>query len=333
MCTKGRDDKITIMNCLIKESWNSGDSSGADAYEAWVDKLMSAQGADWCPGKTPTGPFSASLRHKVIGEINVIESHCDPCTGYRTDRHAALVDEPTVVLLSYLEGGEHIEFGGERYTVAAGDTFVWDSSKETKFEVYESLHKVALAMPSRLLGHDLLSTLDRVPRKFGASSGSRFLLGNLIGAVADQEFDDAEIETKTILDAVNAFVMGAVPFEGVPENSLQAHQRQEIKRYVEQHLSDPSLSIGGIAQVHRISKRYLHWLFRDEPMTLNELVIFRRLGRCHDELQNPELEHLHISQIAYHWGFANVSHFSKRYRALYNESPTTTRQNACARSA
>ena len=31
-----------------------------------------------------------------------------PLHGYRTDRHAALVDEPTVVLLSYLEGGEHI---------------------------------------------------------------------------------------------------------------------------------------------------------------------------------------------------------------------------------
>ena len=108
------------MNSSVKESWVSESGRGADAYEAWVDKLMTAQGADWCPGKTPPGAFSASLRHKVIGEINVIESRCDPCTGYRTDRHAALVDEPTVVLLSYLEGGEHIEFGGERYTGPRG---------------------------------------------------------------------------------------------------------------------------------------------------------------------------------------------------------------------
>ena len=84
------------MNSSVKEAWISEGSRGADAYEAWVDKLMTAQGADWCPGKTPPGAFSASLRHKVIGEINVIESRCDPCTGYRTERHAALVDEPTV---------------------------------------------------------------------------------------------------------------------------------------------------------------------------------------------------------------------------------------------
>ena len=316
------------MNSSVRESWVSESGHGADAYEAWVDKLMTAQGADWCPGKTPPGAFSASLRHKVIGEINVIESRCDPCTGYRTDRHAALVDEPTVVLLSYLEGGEHIEFGGECYTVAAGDTFVWDSSKATKFEVYQSLHKVALAMPARLLSHNVLAALDRVPRKFGASSGSRQLLGNLIGAVADEEFDNAEVEADTILDAVNAFVMGALPMEVAPEKGLQAQQRQEIKRYVERHLSDPSLSIERIALEHRVSKRYLHWLFRDEPMTLNELIIFKRLGRCRDDLRNPESEHLHISQIAYYWGFANTSHFSKRYRACFGESPTETRQTA-----
>ena len=316
------------MKPSVRESWVSESGRGADAYEAWVDKLMTAQGADWCPGKTPPGAFSASLRHKVIGEINVIESRCDPCTGYRTDRHAALVDEPTVVLLSYLEGGEHIEFGGECYTVAAGDTFVWDSSKATKFEVYQSLHKVALAMPARLLSYNVLSALDRVPRKFGASSGSRHLLGNLIGAVADEEFDDVEVEADTILDAVNAFVMGALPMEVTPEKGLQAQQRQEIKRYIERHLSDPSLSIERIALEHRVSKRYLHWLFRDEPMTLNELIIFKRLGRCRDDLRNPESEHLHISQIAYYWGFANTSHFSKRYRACFGESPTETRQTA-----
>ena len=321
------------MNSSVKESWVSEGGRGRDAYEAWVDKLMTAQGADWCPGKTPPGAFSASLRHKVIGEINVIESRCDPCTGYRTDRHAALVDQPTVVLLSYLEGGEHIEFDGERYTVAAGDIFVWDSSKATKFEVYESLHKVALAMPARLLSRNVLSALDRVPRKFGVSSGSRHLLGSLIGAVADKEFDDAEVEAETILDAVNAFVMGALPTEAAPEKGLQAQQRQEIKRYVERHLSDPSLSIEHIALEHRVSKRYLHWLFRDEPMTLNELIIFKRLGRCRDDLRNPESVHLHISQIAYYWGFANTSHFSKRYRACFGESPTDTRRVAADRLA
>ena len=317
------------MNSFVRESWESASNSGADAYHAWVHKLKEAQGTDWCPGKTPAGAFTASLRHKVIGDINVIESRCGPCSGYRNAAHANRIEEPSVIFLTYLEGGEDIEFGGERYSLAAGDTFVWDSSKATKFEVYESLHKVALAMPARLLSRNVLTTLDQIPRKFDLSSGSRFLLNSLIRAVADRDFDSADIEAETILDAVNAFVVGAGRLETLPDKSLRDRQCDEIKRYVEQHLADPLLSIGQIAEVHRISKRYLHWLFRSDPMTLNEFIIFRRLEHCRNDLLNVERAHLHVSQIAYTWGFANVSHFSKRYRALFNESPTETRQSVC----
>ena len=316
------------MNCFVREAWDSGGARGSDAYEAWVDKLMSAQGSDWCPGKTPAGAFSASLRHKVIGEINVIESRCDPCSGYRTARHAEQIEEPSVILLSYLAGGEDIEFGGERYSVAAGDTFVWDSSQATTFEVYESLHKVALAMPSRLLSHSALSALDQMPRKFDPSSGSRFLLNNLIRAVADRDFDDAEVEAETILDAVNAFVLGARPGEPQTDRSLRERQRHDILRYIDQHLSDPALSVTQIANVHRISKRYLHWLFRDQSVTVNELIILKRLAGCERDLSSVKGAHLQVSQIAYAWGFSNISHFSKRYRARYGEAPTETRRRA-----
>ena len=318
------------MNCFVRESWDSDGIRGADAYEAWVDKLMSAQGSDWCPGNTPGGSFSASLRHKVIGDINVIESRCDPCSGYRTQRHAEQIEEPSVILLSYLEGGEHIEFGGERYTVAAGDTFVWDSSKATEFEVYESLHKVALAMPARLLSHNALPALKQMPRKFDRSSGSRFLLNNLIRAVADRDFDDAEVKADTILDAVNAFVLGARPGDADHDHSLRERQRREILRYIDQHLPDPTLSVSHIAAVHRISKRYLHWLFRDQSVTVNELIILKRLEGCQRDLSSLSGAHLQVGQIAYAWGFSNISHFSKRYRAQYGESPTETRQRAAA---
>lgn len=320
------------MNCFVRESWDSGSHSTVEAYDAWVDKLMAAQGSDWSPGKTPNGVFRASLRHKIIGDINVIESRCDPCTGVRTALHAARIEEPSVILLSYLEGGEHIEFGNQRYTLSAGDTFVWDSSKATQFEVYQPLHKVALAMPARLLSHGVLTALNKIPRKFDNSCGSRFLLNSLIRAVADRDFDNAEIESSTLLDAVNAFILGAARVDKSPDTSLCEQQRRQVLRYIEQNLSDPLLSIAQIAAKHRVSKRYLHWLFRTEPYTVNELIILKRLEGCKNDLLSDAKQNTHVSQIAYAWGFANISHFSKRYRARYGESPSETRLGVKAKT-
>ena len=66
-------------------------------------------------------------------------------------------------------------------------------------------------------------------------------------------------------------------------------------------------------------------------MTVNEFIISRRLQGCRKELINLEVAHRQVSQIAYAWGFANLSHFSKRYRAQFGESPTETRNKAiCA---
>ena len=83
-----------------------------------------------------------------------------------------------------------------------------------------------------------------------------------------------------------------------------------------------------IANVHRISKRYLHWLFRDQSVTVNELIILKRLAGCERDLSSVKGAHLQVSQIAYAWGFSNISHFSKRYRARYGEAPTETRRRA-----
>ena len=185
-------------------------------------------------------------------------------------------------------------------------------------------------MPARLLRHHALSALNPMSRKFDRSSGSRFLLNNLIRAVADRDFDDAEIVANTILDAVNAFVLGARPGDADHDHSLRERQRREILRYIDQHLPDPTLSVSHIAAVHRISKRYLHWLFRDQSVTVNELIILKRLEGCQRDLSSLSGAHLQVGQIAYAWGFSNISHFSKRYRAQYGESPTETRQRAAA---
>lgn len=314
------------MTLQVVESWSSDSETRPNAYDRWVEKLMIAQGSGWTPGIAPKGPFRAALRHKVIGKINIIESRCDPCNGSRDERQVLATEEHSIILLSYLGGREDIEFGGERYSLRKGDTFFWDSTQPTYFEVVEPLHKVALAIPASALDPNLVGAIRTMPRKFDPQSGSRQLLNSLISTMATSEFDTTEIETGMILDALGALIGGAISTSTAGDGSVRQRQKLAVRQFISSRIRDPNLTISMIARQNGISKRYLHWLFNDDPLTVNEFIIHKRLEGCHADLDNPTRNRLGVGQIAYSWGFSNLSHFSKRYRMRYGEPPSATRR-------
>jgi AraC family transcriptional activator of tynA and feaB len=90
-----------------------------------------------------------------------------------------------------------------------------------------------------------------------------------------------------------------------------------IKRFVEQHLSEPELSPANMG----ISSRYMNKLFVDENTSLMRYVWDRRLEHCRRDLTNPIRVAGGISQIAFRWGFNELSHFSRSFKARFGLSP------------
>ena len=101
--------------------------------------------------------------------------------------------------------------------------------------------------------------------------------------------------------------------------------KRQIYTYMSEHLEDPELSPASIAAAHFISVRYLHHLFKEEGTTVAAWIRTQRLERCHQELRDPTLAHLSVSEIAARWGMPDASHFSKLFRTHYNQTPTAWR--------
>ncbi len=57
-----------------------------------------------------------------------------------------------------------------------------------------------------------------------------------------------------------------------------------IQAFIDRHLADPDLTSQAIAQVHRISVRYLHKLFESEDATVGRWIERRRLEECRCDL-------------------------------------------------
>jgi AraC-like DNA-binding protein len=105
-----------------------------------------------------------------------------------------------------------------------------------------------------------------------------------------------------------------------------------VRGYIRQHLCDPDLSADTIALAHGISTRKLFRLCEDADFSLEQWIITNRLQGSHDDLARPESHALSIAAVARRWGFANPSHFARRFRTMYGLSPRAWRNLAAAQT-
>ena len=69
----------------------------------------------------------------------------------------------------------------------------------------------------------------------------------------------------------------------------------------------------------------MHRLFESETQSIARWIWSVRLERCHRDLADPALAGRSVTDIAFAWGFNDLAHFSRSFRARYGESPRTFR--------
>ncbi|MFR9775277.1 helix-turn-helix domain-containing protein [Micromonospora sp. MS34] len=99
----------------------------------------------------------------------------------------------------------------------------------------------------------------------------------------------------------------------------------QVRSHIRQHLGNATLSPRGVADAHHISVRSLHRLFEDEETTVAAYIRDQRLERCRLDLTDPALRDHPIQHIAGRWGFRDKAHFSRAFRAAYQETPQAYR--------
>ena len=55
------------------------------------------------------------------------------------------------------------------------------------------------------------------------------------------------------------------------------------------------------------------------------LIQTRRLEHCRLALEDPLQSHRTLSEIAYGWGFSDMTHFSRRFKTTYGVLPSEYR--------
>jgi AraC family transcriptional regulator, positive regulator of tynA and feaB len=69
-------------------------------------------------------------------------------------------------------------------------------------------------------------------------------------------------------------------------------------------------------------------LLAEEGTSIMRLVRARRLEHCRRALEDPSQAHRKVSEIAYGWGFSDMTHFGRSFRATFGSLPSEYRRLA-----
>lgn len=96
-----------------------------------------------------------------------------------------------------------------------------------------------------------------------------------------------------------------------------------IAAYIETYLGDRDLSPERIAAAHNVSVRHLYnvWTRAGHDVRLTQWILDRRLRCAAQEIAVLDPHRTSVASVARRWGFADASHFGRRFREAFGASP------------
>ena len=281
--------------------------------------------------RTARASFFGSIRAGGLGAHMLAHVHSDAQHVHRTRTEIAKSPRAMYFVNLQLEGESTLR-QGELAALRVGDFALVDATRPFELGFRGPFRQVSIEVPHHVLAPRLADPARAPGLVVRGDAGLGGLVSGYLRAVAAMATtpEHALLANEALGDNVVellAIALGATAEarrRATP--SLEEARRRAVFAYVERNLADPALSPAHIARALAISTRYLHKLFERSDVSLMQWVVARRLERCRADLTDPAKRDRTIADIAFAWGFADLSHFGRAFKAAFGESPRARRR-------
>lgn len=210
---------------------------------------------------------------------------------------------------------------GREARMQRGDLVLHDQAQPFTLEFGERSRSIMISIPRPLLISRLHCAPDLAARQVSSRSRLGALAGSIVRQLArldDRTTDDVVRQLSTsVLDIFAMTMQSELTEGGEPRHGPQRLDR--VKKYILANLRDSKLDLDAIATAQNISPSTLNRLFAREGTTPIRWLWQQRLAASYRALAER-----HVSQVtdaALTFGFSDVSHFSRAFKAAFGRSP------------
>lgn len=277
--------------------------------------------------EAPAGHFAARMTARSAGPLRIALSES---TGYvvsRAKREVESASDDSYSIYLQLSNEATISQCNQAFTFQPGDIAISDLQYPFTALLSGGGQRITTVIPCGMMDRRAPWVRKTALRRLAAESSYVDLARRHI---VEMLKNPTMGETATSLLTENLCnLLALASATDIAPNRLQPElQIEAMLAFCKQKLHDPELTPQRVADHLGTSVRTLHLRFKQIGQSFTEWVRDERLKACSVALRDQNQRGLNISEIAYRWGFNDLSHFNKSFRARFNQTPTQWRNDA-----
>lgn len=309
----------------------------APAWRQWMhehfgglqsDLYGDGESADGADGTGSAG-FRGSLCACHAGGVILTRLRADRHRVLRSRALARQSEQPYLKIVAPALGVAEVEQAGRTAQVGAGAWAIYDTTAPYAVSNPLACEHLVVMVPKERIAASGLRLDALMARQVGGAAGiSRVALESMRHTFRElPHMSDAAAHGagEMLLQLVQLSLLELQGVESAP--SQRALLLDRIRQAIGAHLRDPGFTPERLAQLLNCSRRHLYNAFSGSGETPAERIQRQRLEGCMRDLRAPQLAGRSITEIALSWGFGNLSHFSRAFRAHTGLSPSEYREH------
>jgi AraC-like DNA-binding protein len=275
--------------------------------------------------------FQGSVRVGELGALGVATFVCDAAEVRRSDRDAVRGESDDLLLCLQLSGRSSFGQDGRQAMNDAGNFLLLDTRRPFSISLEAKTSSICFKIPREMLEARLGSVSAMTARSISSQGPIAALTSGFLAMLPAHvdTLDSQSVQkiSEQALDLIALAFSKENDQNGAALSSARATALLRLKSAVDAGLCDPELRPATVAATAGVSVRYANALLSQEGTSLERYIQDRRPERCRGALSDPAHAHRTIGEIAFSWGFSDLSHFGRRFKAEYGFSPSEYRRH------
>jgi len=307
---------------MSAKTWSTDSVRPREGLSFWRDAVCEAvlNVAPEAPGES----FRASLSGQAFGPLRFASFTSTGHFIVRERGHVNRASDDHYLISLQQRGRSGLEQGEDPFWLEPGEIGIVDGTRPFRVRFPGAVSRLLAVVPRQRIESRAPWLRGGASRKIAASSPYVDLVRRHLVELASVSLEAHQAELLTD-NLCNLLALATAPQGPVAEMPAST-QTEAIMAYCRARLGDPALNPRAVAAHFGISLRTLHLRFEQTGASFGRWLLESRLEECRRALSDPAQRGRTISEIAFAAGFGDLSHFSKAFRARFNEAPRDVRK-------